>query len=192
MAGTLKVGGVTLASHNSATNKILLSDDHVMESKYFIQGKLAAEANVSGGIMYDVVTQTGANNPYFVWNNSLISSGFDVGTTSNDFKFTKKGIYFVGFSATFGHVTTNTSRFVTASIRGSGSISESTNDLARGIDQIAQADSSANDYGNVYVSLVREFNVNDLINFYTDAGGPATDARRWPDTHVSVYLVRPT
>ena len=188
MAGTLRVGGKVLATHDSETDEITLSDNHVMNNKYYIQGKLAANHSVSGSSMFYV---SGTTNPYFVWNNSLISSGFDVGSSSNfDFKFTKKGIYFVGFSATFGHVTTNTSRYVVAEIRGSGATSESTNILSRGIDQIAQADSGSYDYGNIYVSLVKEFDANDLINFNTDAGTPAIDAIRWADTHVSIHLVR--
>ena len=190
MAGTLKVGGVTLASHNSATNKILLSDDHVMESKYYIQGKLSANYNVSGSTMLNVA---GTTNPYFNWVGSLSDAGFDVGSSSNkDFKFTKNGIYFVGFSATFRHVTTNSSRYIFAAIRGSGNTSESTTELATGFDSIPDKDSSADDFGNIYLSLVKEFSNGDLINFYTDAGTPATDARRSHDTHVSVYLVRPT
>ena len=192
MSGTITLGGKTLASHSNDTDVVTL-DNYALTNKYYIQGNLSAYTNgghaVSGATMIYV---SGTSNPYFTWNRSLTDSGFDVGSSSNfDFKFTKKGIYFVGFSATFGHVTTNSSRYVVATIRGSGSTSESTNELARGIDQIAQVDTSSYDYGNIYVSLVKEFNVNDLINFYTDSGNPAIDAIRWRDTHVTIYMVRP-
>lgn len=220
MSGTLKVGGKTLATHDTNTNvakiqlgstsDVVLTDsagnnvlsessgvvtlDNVNQTfgnkKYFIQGKLAADSAQAGDSMLNV---GGTANPYFSWVDSLTNAGFDVGSSSNkDFKFTKKGIYFVGFSATFRHVTSNSSKDLSAAIRGSGSTSESTNTLASGYDQIAQVDSTADDYGNVYVSLVKEFDANDLINFYTVAGTPATDAIRSQQTHVSIYLIRAT
>ena len=191
MSGIITLGGQTLASHDTASNTITL-DNYALTNKYYIQGDLRSESTGFASSVETMLYVAGTTNPYLTWNRSLTDSGFDVGSSSNyDFKFTKNGIYFVGFSATFGHVTTNSSRYITASIRGSGDTSESTNDLARGIDQIAQADGGSNDYGNVYVSLVKEFNVNDLINFYTVAGTPAEDAIRWRDTHVTIYMVRP-
>ena len=220
MSATLKIGGKTIATHNSNTNiaklqlgsanDVVLADsagnsvlsesggvvtiDNVNQTfgnkKYFIQGKLAADSAFSGGTMLNVA---GTTNPYFSWVDSLSNAGFDVGSSSNrDFKFTKKGIYFVGFSATFRHVTTNTSKYIQANIRGSGNASQSATNLASALDQIAQVDSSADDYGNVYVSLVKEFSVGDLINFFTQAGTPASDAVRSHETHVSVYLIRAT
>ena len=220
MSGTLKVGGKTLATHDTynnvakiqlgSTSDVVLTDsagnnvlsessgvvtlDNVNQTfgnkKYFIQGKISADSAQTSGSMLFVA---GTTNPYFSWVDSLSNAGFDVGSSSNyDFKFTKKGIYFVGFSATFRHVTTNSSRNVYGAIRGLGSTSESTNVLASALDQIAQADSTESDYGNLYVSLVKEFSADDLINFYTLAGPPAQDAVRSIETHVSIYLIRAT
>ena len=212
-AGTVTLSNVTASAlkmsssgntiTDSAGNAVLSESSRIVtidnvnqtygNKKYFIQGKLAADFGPSGGVTFNV---GGTTNPYFIWQDTLTNAGFDIGPSSSgfdrDFKFTKKGIYYVGFSATFRHVTTNTSKHLFAAIRGSGSTQESTNNLAAGYDQLADVNSSADDYANIYVSLVKEFAINDVINFHTDAGGPATDAVRSHETHVSVYLIRAT
>ena len=209
-AGTVTLSNVTASAikmsssgstiTDSAGNAVLSESSGIVtldnvnqtygNKKYFIQGKIAADSAQSGGSMLYVA---GTTNPYLSWVDSLSNAGFDVGSNSNyDFKFTKKGIYFVGFSATFRHVTSNASKYIQANIRGSGNASQSATNLASAMDQIAQVDASADDYGNVYVSLVKEFSVGDLINFFTQAGTPASDAVRSHETHVSVYLIRAT
>jgi|TARA_R100000482_G_C5079679_1_gene125417 hypothetical protein len=166
----------------------IISDSVTQPNKYYIQGKLNTNHTASGGVNLYVA---GSTSPYFVWNDTLSNSGFDVGSSSNyDFKFTKKGIYHISFSATFHHVTSNTTRMVYSSIRGNGSTSVSTSVLAEARDQIAQTDTGATDYGHCSCSYVGLFDVNDLINFYTDASNPASDAVRRDDTHVSVFLIR--
>ena len=165
-----------------------ISDAVTQPDKYYIQGKLNDHHTVSGAVNFYVA---GSTSPYFVWNDTLSNSGFDVGSSSNyDFKFTKKGIYHISFNATFHHVTSNTSRLVTCAIRGNGSTSVSTDVLASAGDQIAQTLTGSTDYGHCSCSYIGLFNVNDLINFYTDASTPASDAVRNSSTHVTVYLIR--
>ena len=185
---------ITLADNGSITipNGTLsagtIADAVTQPDKYYIQGKLNTSQGISGQANLYVA---GSTSPYFVWNDTLTNSGFDVGSSSNyDFKFTKKGIYHVTFSGTFSHVTSNSSRQVRVGIRGNGSTSVSTDMLADSADQIAQADSGANDYGHCVASYVGLFNANDLINFWTNSLNPATDAVRDARTHVSVYLIR--
>ena len=178
-------GNVSITNTLSAGT---ISDAVTQPDKYYIQGKLNTSHAVSGPANLYVA---GSTSPYFVWNDTLSNSGFDVGSSSNyDFKFTKKGIYHVTFSGTFSHVTSNSSRQVRVGIRGNGSTSVSDTMLADSADQIAQADSGANDYGHCVASYVGLFNANDLINFWTSALNPATDAVRDARTHVSIYLIR--
>ena len=165
-----------------------ISDAVTQPNKYYIQGTLNANHTAAGGVNLYVA---GTTSPYFVWNDTLSNSGFDVGSSSNyDFKFTKKGIYQINFSASFHHITSNTSRFIHCAIRGNGSTSVSTNVLASASDQIAQTLTGSTDYGNCSCSFVGLFDVNDLINFWTDADTPASDAVRRSEMHVSVFLIR--
>ena len=188
--GTLQVGGTTLGVKNTSTNKVDLSNvgDIIQPDKYYIQGKLNTSQGVSGEQNFYV---SGTTSPYFIWNDTLTNSGFDVGSSSNyDFKFTKKGIYHVTFSGTFRHVTSNSSDQVRVAIRGSGSTSLSTNELADSADAVGRADDANTNYGHCVCSYVGLFNANDVINFWTNATAPATDAVRDARTHVSIYLIR--
>ena len=138
---------------------------------------------------------SGTTNPYMTWSGSIASFGDGggstvTGTTTHDFKFTKKGIYYVNFTLQ-GRMNTTSGehRFLMAQIRGNGSTSESSTVIQQNYGQFIHHDSSEQEYNQIISTVVKEFNANDLINFYVDSDNNNHFNVR-VETSISIFLIR--
>ncbi len=199
--GTLQVGGTTLGVKNTVTNKVDLSnvgdiasgtiaDAVTQPATDYLQGKVQAVATISSETMLNL---SGSTNPYIGWSGSIASFGNGggstvTGDTEHDLKFRSKGIYHITFSCTFYGNSSTTTRYIYCIIRGNGSTSESSTELARAQDQIADTNSGQTDYGNCGVSYVGLFNANDQINFVVHNSASNLDVHT--STHISVFKIK--
>ena len=81
-----------------------------------------------------------------------------------------------------------TTRYTYAVIRGSGSTSEGTTELAMAMDQVSNTNSASPDYGNAGVSYVGLFNANDQINFQVYNSAANNDIHN--SSHISVLKIK--
>jgi hypothetical protein len=183
-AGLLPTGVTSLGTVTTGTFNATMGDSWATSDKYYLQGKLVDSVYVMPSNSTEMINTTGSTNPYFGYTGDTTNI---VGVNNHDIKLVKAGVYFISFSAFFRYGLSNVARYVGGWIRGSGSTSESTTELAGGYDQIANSGGST-DYGGCSCTLVRKFSANDLINFYV-VGENTTDL--WRDTHMTIYLIRP-
>ena len=156
----------------------------------YIQGKLQTTTNIGA---YTMINLSGSTDPYINWTGSIASFGDGggstiTGTTEHDLKFRTKGIYHIFFSCTFVGNSAETTRYTYAVIRGSGSTSEGTTELAMAMDQVSNTNSASPDYGNAGVSYVGLFNANDQINFQVYNSAANNDLHT--ATHISVFKIK--
>ena len=149
----------------------------------YVQGKLyaATDINSSG----EMLNLTGTSAPYVTWTGQ--TSSFSIGsTTTHDFKFSTKGVYFVSFNLSAHAVTSNRHEQVNVQIRGT--TSESTSVLSSAITGILNNDDSRTDYGHASAQLIKQFNANDMINFFVDSDQFA-GLKAGPETHITIFLL---
>ena len=172
----------------------IIADAVTQPSTYYIHGNIGANHDIalSAGEMLNL---SGTTNPYMTWSGSIASFGDGggstvTGTTTHDFKFTKKGIYYVNFTLQ-GRMNADDGehRFVMALIRGNGSASESTTVIQENYGQIINQSATEEEYNQVIATVVKEFNANDLINFYVDSNNNNHFNVR-PETSISIFLIR--
>ena len=89
----------------------------------YLQGRLQADHAVGS---YTMLNLSGSSKPYVSWTGSIASFGDGggstvTGTSANDLKIRTKGIYFIGFSATFFGSSNSSTRQVYSVIRSAGS-----------------------------------------------------------------------
>ena len=129
----------------------IIADAVTQPSTYYIHGNIGANHDIalSAGDMFNL---NGNTNPYITWSGSInsfgngsgnVSASDDTSGTVHDFKFTKKGIYYVNFTLQ-GRMNADDGehRFVMALIRGNGSSPESTTVIQENYGQIINQDSS--------------------------------------------------
>ena len=203
MSSQLKVNSIrdtnnnealTISSGNVSFNNTIsagtIADAVTQPATDYIQGRVQANANIGA---YTMVNLSGTTNPYVAWTGSIASFGDGggstvTGTTEHDLKFRTKGIYHIFFSCTFLGESAETTRYAYAVIRGNGSTSEGTTELAYAMDQVSNTNSGSSDYGNCGVSYVGLFNANDQINFQVYNSAANNDLHN--STHISVLKIR--
>ena len=175
-SGTL--GTVTEGTFNS-----VLGDSYTQSSNYYLELNVAGSYQMNPATM---VNTSGTTTPYFTYTGDTTNI---IGVNDHDIKLVKAGIYLITFNMTAYIGTTGTSRYVLCAIRGSGSDSENTTNLAVGHDQLSNTDASY-DYGGTTATLVKAFNANDLINFFVE--GEDTSSWISGDSNANIILIRPT
>jgi hypothetical protein len=176
----------------------IIADTVTQPSTYYINGKIGANHDIalSAGEMLNL---NGNTNPYMTWSGSVnsfgngsgnVSASDDTSGTVHDFKFTKKGIYYVNFTLQ-GRMNTTSGehRFLMAQIRGNGSTPESTTVIQENYGQLINQDNSYHEFNQVTSTTVKEFNANDYINFYVDSDNNNHFNIR-VETSISIFLIR--
>lgn len=178
---SLKLGNTEVFSE--ASGVVTLANTVSLTDEYYLQGKVQATYTTDDLSSAKKINFDGSTAPY--WSLTGDTTNFVQGTTSQDLKIVKAGIYFVNFNLSCG--LQEGERFIEAYIYGVGSASS--NLLARSSDSISYEDSNYS-YGGCTASLVYKFNANDQINFaVASASGGNADIRDW--THFNICLIRP-
>ena len=184
-----KSGTKTLATLSSSV--VTLSNDVTQTDAYYVQGKVYANDDI-GTSAGEMLNLNGTTAPYVTWTGHTTSFGDGsskvTGTNDYDFKFIQKGVYFISFSLSGAAVTSNYHEALMCQIRG-GSSSHSTTKLVEAMDGIQVGDSSRNDFGGCTATLVKQFNANDLINFFVDSD-TLDGFRLLESSHISIALIR--
>ena len=164
-------GSTTIA--NGTLSAGTIADAVTQPATDYIQGRVQAAHAVGS---YTMLNLSGSSNPYVSWTGSIASFGNGegstvTGTSTNDLLIRTKGVYFIGFSATFFGSSNASTRQVYSLIRCAGGTSQGTTELAYSMEQVSNAGSSATDYGNAANTYIGLFNANDQINFQVYALG---------------------
>ena len=185
----VEIDGLLIKDSSIASGSI--ADAVTQPDAYYVQGKVYANDDI-GTSSGEMLNLNGTTAPYVTWTGKTTSFGDGsskvTGTNDYDFKFIQKGVYFISFSLSGAAMGSNYHEGIYCQIRG-GSSSHSTTKLVEANDGIQVGDSSRNDFGGCTATLVKQFNANDLINFFVDSDSQ-DGFRLLEASHISIFLIR--
>ena len=180
---------ITLADNGSTT-----VPDIIQPNSYWVQGKGGNNVDTAANGEMINMSGTPSDEPYMTWSGSIASFGngggsIVSGTSTKDFKFTKKGVYYVGINVQASAESSNIHEFVQIAIRGSGTNSESTTIIQENYGNVPNASNSSNEYDAIPCFFLKAFDANDQINFFINSNNYNSFKFR-VETSISIFLIR--
>tara|TARA_Y100000114_G_scaffold104418_1_gene97666 strand:+ start:36 stop:629 length:594 start_codon:yes stop_codon:yes gene_type:complete len=193
--GTLQVGGTTLGVKNTSTNKVDLSNvgDVVLPDKYYASWAVNTGTSITAN-QHNYINFDGSTGPYWIADQGTSDATNSTTAGTNTFyrgdaisklKIAKKGIYYFNLSATFQVTGNDDERRIIAYIMQA----DGTTPLSYGSDQVANTSaSSASDFGNISISVVKLVSVGEEFRFsvFTQDSGSTIRAA----TRLNIFLIR--